>query len=82
MIRPSQDLGRLAGDYEPELPPAFRFLMRGLGTRQTRSPDWLSMLLFEPDYIRHLMEIGERDAEEQIGEIGALLDADDLALDA
>src|SRR5690606_29004383 len=61
IIRPSQDLGALAGDYEPELPPTFRFLMRGLGTRETRSPDWLSMLLFEQDYLRHLMEIGEGD---------------------
>lgn len=81
VIRPSQDLGRLAGDYEPELPPAFRFLMRGLGTRQTRSPDWLSMLLFEPDYIRHLMEIGEHDAEARIDEIAALLDASELQPD-
>jgi NTE family protein len=76
VIRPSQDLGRLAGDYEPELPPTFRFLMRGLGTRETRSPDWLSMLLFEPDYIRHLIEIGEGDAEAQIDDIAALLDAE------
>jgi NTE family protein len=74
VIRPSQDLGRLASDYEPELPPTFRFLMRGLGTRETRSPDWLSMLLFEPDYIHHLIEIGERDAEAQLDEIAALLE--------
>lgn len=78
VIRPSQDLGRLAGDYEPQLPPTFRFLMRGLGTRQTRSPDWLSMLLFEPDYIRHLMEIGEQDAEARIDEIAELLEAEDV----
>ena len=74
VIRPSQDLGRLASDYEPELPPTFRFLMRGLGTRETRSPDWLSMLLFEPDYIHHLIEIGERDAEAQLDDIAALLE--------
>lgn len=79
VIRPSQDLGELAGDYEPELPPTFRFLMRGLGTRETRSPDWLSMLLFEPDYLRHIMEIGERDAEAQIDEIGALLGEEAMA---
>ncbi len=73
VVRPSQDLGRLAGDYEPELPPPFRFLMRGLGTRETRSPDWLSLLLFEPDYLRHLIALGERDAEARIGEVGTLL---------
>ena len=73
IIRPSQDLGALAGDYEPELPPTFRFLMRGLGTRETRSPDWLSMLLFEQDYLRHLMEIGEGDAMDRMDEIEAFL---------
>lgn len=73
VIRPSQDLGALASDYEPELPPTFRFLMRGLGTRETRSPDWLSMLLFEQDYLRHLMEIGEGDAMERMDEIEAFL---------
>ena len=31
VLRPSQDLGRLANAYEPELPRAFRFLTRGLG---------------------------------------------------
>ena len=73
IIRPSQDLGKLAGTYEPELPPTFRFLMRGLGTRETRSPDWLSMLIFEPDYLRHLIEIGEQDALARMGEIAAFL---------
>lgn len=73
IIRPSQDLGALAGDYEPELPPTFRFLMRGLGTRETTSPDWLSMLLFEQDYVRHLMEIGEGDAEARMDEIEAFV---------
>ncbi len=73
VVRPSEDLGRLAGTYEPELPPTFRFLMRGLGTRETRSPDWLSLLLFEPDSLRRLIALGERDAEARIGEIGALV---------
>lgn len=73
IIRPSQDLGALASNYEPELPPTFRFLMRGLGTRETKSPDWLSMLLFEQDYVRHLMEIGEGDAEARMDEIEAFV---------
>ncbi len=73
ILRPSEDLGRLAADYEPTLPRPFRFLMRGLGTRETRSPDWLSMLLFEPAYLERLMAIGERDAEARLDEIGGFL---------
>ena len=74
VLRPSRDLAKLAGDFEPALPPAFRFLMRGLGVGETRSPDWLSMLLFEPDYLRLLVEIGEADAEAQAAEIAAFLE--------
>jgi NTE family protein len=73
MIRPSQDLSRLAADYEVELPRTFRYLMRGLGTRETNSPDWLSMLLFEPAFLRRIMDLGEADAEARISEIGTFL---------
>lgn len=75
-IRPSRDLGRLAGEYEARLPRAFRFLTRGLGTKQTRSPDFLSLILFQPDYLRALMDIGEEDAEARADEIEAFLCAD------
>lgn len=68
-LRPSQDLGRLAYEYEPQLPKAFRFLTRGLGTKQTRSPDFLSLILFQPDYLQKLMEVGEADAEARGAEI-------------
>lgn len=73
VLRPSRDLGRLSFQHEPELPPAFRFLTRGLGTRQTESPDFLSLVLFQPDYLRTLMEIGEEDARAQTAEIEAFL---------
>jgi NTE family protein len=71
--RPSRDLGRLAADYEAKLPRAFRFLTRGLGTRETSSPDFLSLLMFQPDYLRQLIEIGEQDAENHLDEIQQLL---------
>lgn len=71
---PSRDLGRLARDFEHGLPRAFRFLMRGLGTHEAKSPDLLSFLLFEPDYLRLLMEIGEADGEARMEEVDALLD--------
>jgi NTE family protein len=62
ILRPSRDLGKLASRYEPRLPPAFRFMTRGLGTRETESSDALSLILFQPDYLRALMEVGEADA--------------------
>jgi NTE family protein len=69
VLRPSVDLGRLANQFEPQLPKTFRFLTRGIGTRQTKSPDFLSMVLFQPDYIGRLIEIGEADAEARAEEI-------------
>lgn len=63
VLRPSEDLGSLAGQYEPGLPKTFRFLTRSLGTRETSSPDFLSLLMFDPRYLERLMAIGEHDAE-------------------
>ncbi len=63
VIRPSRDLGRLAGEFEARLPRIVKYLSRGFGTKQTASPDLLSLILFQPDYIGALLEIGERDGE-------------------
>jgi NTE family protein len=68
-LRPSLDLGRLAADFEIDLPRFFRFLVRGLGTDRTRSPDLLSFVLFEPGYLGRLIELGEKDAEERMIEM-------------
>jgi NTE family protein len=76
VLRPSTDLGRLAGQYEPQLPRTFRFLTRGLGTRETESPDFLSLVLFQPDYLKALMEMGERDAEARRDEVAAFMESD------
>ncbi len=72
-LRPSRDLGKLASDYEAELPSAFRFLTRGLGTRQTRSNDMLSMVMFQPNYLSRLIELGEADAEANAAKIESFL---------
>ena len=73
VLRPSQDLGRLANAFEPDLPRGFRFLVRGLGSRQTRSNDMLSLLMFQPDYIARLIELGESDARARSDEIDTFL---------
>ena len=75
VLRPSVDLGRLANEFEPQLPKTFRFLTRGLGTRQTKSPDFLSMVLFQPDYICRLIALGESDAEARADEIDEFIRA-------
>lgn len=79
VIRPSQDLGRLARACESCLPHGLRFMTRGLGTREASSPDLLSLLMFEPRYLRRLIEIGEADAQAHIDEIAAFLEARDDA---
>jgi NTE family protein len=73
VLRPSRDLGKLAGDFEPRLPRAFRYLTRGLGTQRTSSPDILSLLMFQIDYLRALVELGERDVEANFDRIEAFV---------
>jgi NTE family protein len=75
VIRPSRDLGRLAGQFEARLPPFFKYVTRGLGTTETRSPDALSYILFQPDYIKALLEIGEADGEAYAGRMEEFMGA-------
>ena len=69
VIRPSQDLARLAADCESRLPRGLRFLTRGLGTHESSRPDLLSLLMFLPEYLQPLIRIGERDVEARLDEI-------------
>jgi NTE family protein len=62
VLRPSCDLGELAEQHEPKLPWLFRYLTRGLGTAESRGNDALSLVMFQPDYLQHLIEVGEKDA--------------------
>ena len=75
VLRPSEDLGRLANDYEVDLPKGFRFFTRGLGTKETRSNDMLSLVMFQTDYIQRLIELGEHDALARVSEIEQFLRA-------
>ena len=56
-----------------KLPSSLRFVTRGLGTRKTTSPDFLSLLMFQADYLRRLIEIGEADADARFDEIMELI---------
>jgi len=73
VIRPSQNLGELAFDLKNRLPPTLRYLLNRFGGSQSGSDDFLSTLMFHPDYVRRLIEIGESDAEAQADQIDGFL---------
>ena len=73
LLRPSIDLGKLAAQYEFRVPRPLRLFTRGLGTAETESPDYLSMLLFDPDYLERLIDIGYHDARFQHAQIESFL---------
>lgn len=72
VLRPSQDLGKLALGLSKHLPTTLRILTGGLGASKSESPDFLSYILFERPYIERLLELGEKDAFDQWGEIEPL----------
>ena len=77
VIRPSADLGALAGEVLQSIPhaglrsPLFRLAMRGLGggTSRTAESDLFSYLLFDGDFLAPLAELGYRDAAAQEEEL-------------
>jgi len=73
VLRPSQDLAKLAADCESRLPRGLRFLTRGLGTHETSRPALLSLLMFLPEYLQPLIRIGESDVEARLDEIAAFV---------
>ncbi|WP_233993710.1 patatin-like phospholipase family protein [Salinibacter altiplanensis] len=71
VLRPSVDLGALAGDYRMDLEGAMGALLSAVQWRGDPPPDWWSMLLFHPDYLDRLLEIGYNDARRQHDRIEA-----------
>ncbi len=69
VLRPSIDLGKLAGELEADLPLNLKLLTRALGAKETDSPDLVSLLMFTPAYTRRLIEMGEADVEQRIDEL-------------
>ena len=73
VLRPSQDLGKIAAKYQRYLPMSLKLFTRALGAHETESSDVVSMLMFEPKYTRVLIEIGEEDVEQRLPELTAFL---------
>ena len=62
MIRPSKDLGKLTTNIAADLPPIFRYLLKGIGVSDTEGLDLLSYLAFDVSYTKPLIELGYEDA--------------------
>jgi len=73
VLRPSRDIGRLAAAYEQFLPKSMKVFTRSIGASETESPDFISMLMFEPNYLRVLIQMGEEDVYAQLPELRAFL---------
>ena len=73
VLRPSVDLGKLSGQYERFLPRKLKLLVRALGAKETESPDFVSLLMFQPEYTKRIIEIGEADVEARLPEIRTFL---------
>lgn len=73
VIRPSEDIGMMANDYEAHLPRAIRYFMRRFGSQESEEQDLISTILFHRDYIEELLKLGERDAENYAERIAKFL---------
>lgn len=76
VIRPSEDLGNLAREFESELPRALRQVFQALGSHKTDRANVIATLLFQPRYLARVLEIGERDGAQRRDEFAAFLGLD------
>jgi NTE family protein len=70
-LRPSQDLGRLAGDEYHRFPSMLRYFLKGIGVTKDSGFDLLSYLAFEPVYVARVMELGYTDTMARRDEVEA-----------
>lgn len=80
VLRPREDLGKLAREHELEMPRSFRFFEGGLDDRKNPSSDALSMVMFQHEYLSLLLRLGEEDAAARHDEIESFLVGESCAL--
>jgi NTE family protein len=61
VLRPSVDLGKMAGDEYGRFPGMLRYLLKGIGATGNAGEDLLSYLAFEPIYLQRVMDLGYSD---------------------
>lgn len=73
LVVPSRDIREVARDHAGEFPRTVRMLLKGVGAFNTGGLQLMSYLLFEPGYLRALIDLGYRDAQEQCERICAYI---------
>lgn len=61
MLRPSRDLGLLAGQLVRELPATLKYLLKGIGVTEEDGSDLISYLAFDTSFTTPLIELGYED---------------------
>lgn len=74
VIRPSADLGAMAGAHERNLPRSLQYLTRGWGSKAGEGSDMLATVTFDHRYTSRLVELGRLDAEQRMDELRAFIE--------
>jgi NTE family protein len=72
-INPSIDLASVAEVHSTKMPRIIRYMMEGLGQSKAQSADLMSYLLFDSSYTKALIDIGYKDAADNLPEIEEML---------
>lgn len=73
LMVPSRDVREVAARHAHEFPRTVRMLLKGVGAFNTGGLQLMSYLLFEPGYLRSLIDLGWHDAQDQCERICAYI---------
>jgi NTE family protein len=74
VIKPSQDLSRIADRFYDDMPFAIKILLKFFGINRQSDSSIVSYLLFEKSYTTTLIDLGYQDAMDRIDEIKQFFD--------
>jgi NTE family protein len=74
VIKPSQDLSRIADRFYDDMPFAIKTLLKFFGINRQSDSSIVSYLLFEKNYTTTLIDLGYQDAMDRIDEIKQFFD--------